>query len=322
MESPYKQLTQEQRYHISALLKTGMSKTLIALEVGCHRSSIYKELARNTGKRGYRPKQAQALADSRKRDGNTQIRDFCWAYVEFLIKEYYWSPEQISGGLKARGWLDVISPERIYQYIYTDKAKGGDLHSYLRCQKTYRKRGTAGQDRRGQIADRTPISQRDSAIDNRERLGDFEGDTIIGKNHQGAMLTLVDRVSKLTILRPLGSKNAQNLADIGIQALNRWQTHSITFDNGKEFSKHTQISNVLDIDIYFADPYSSWQRGTNENTNGLIRQFFPKSMKLNDISEEQAKKVEQLLNNRPRKSLGFKTPLEVESRNKIVALTT
>lgn len=136
------------------------------------------------------------------------------------------------------------------------------------------------------------------------------------------MLTLVDRVSKLTILRPLGSKNAQNLADIGIQALNRWQTHSITFDNGKEFSKYTQISNVLDIDIYFADPYSSWQRGTNENTNGLIRQFFPKSMKLNDISEEQAKKVEQLLNNRPRKSLGFKTPLEVESRNKIVALTT
>ena len=172
------------------------------------------------------------------------------------------------------------------------------------------------------MVDRTSISQRDIVIDNRERLGDFEGDTIIGKNHQGAMLTLVDRVSRLTRIRPLGSKNAQNLADAGVLALNRWQTHSITFDNGKEFSKHSQISKVLDIDIYFADPYSSWQRGTNENTNGLIRQFFPKNMKLNDISEEQTKKVEQLLNNRPRKSIRFKTPLEVESRNNSVALTT
>lgn len=321
MKSPYKQLTQEQRYHISALLKAGIPKSQIALEVGCDRSTIYRELDRNTGKRGYRPKQAQALANSRKRNGNAQITGFCWAYVEFLIRKY-WSPEQISGGLKARGWLDVISPERIYQYIYADKAKGGELHSYLRCQKTYRKRGTANQDRRGHIVDRTPISQRDSVVDNRERLGDFEGDTIIGKNHQGAMLTLVDRVSKLTRLRPLGSKNAQNLAEIGVQTLNRWQTNSITFDNGKEFSKHTQISNALDIDIYFADPYSSWQRGTNENTNGLIRQFFHKSMKLNDISEEQAKRVEQLLNNRPRKSLEFKTPFEVESKNKIVALGT
>jgi IS30 family transposase len=321
MQSPYKQLTQEQRYHISALLKAGISKPQIALEIGCNRSTIYRELNRNTGKRGYRPKQAQTLVSSRKRIGNTQIRDFCRAYVEFLIRDY-WSPEQISGGLKARGWLDVISPERIYQYIYTNKAEGGDLHSYLRCQKTYRKRGSASQDRRGQIVDRVAISQRDSIIDNRERLGDFEGDTIIGKNHQGAMLTLVDRVSKLTILRPLGSKNAQNLADAGVLALNRWQTHSITFDNGKEFSKHAQMSQDLDIDIYFADPYSSWQRGTNENTNGLIRQFFPKSIKLSDISEEQAKKVEQLLNNRPRKSLGFKTPLEIESRNGVVAFTT
>lgn len=321
MKSPYKQLTQEQRYHISALLKAGIPKSQIALEVGCDRSTIYRELDRNTGKRGYRPKQAQRLANSRKRKGNTQITDFCWAYVELLTREY-WSPEQISGGLKARGWLDVVSPERIYQYIYDDKAKGGDLHSYLRCQKTYRKRGTASQDRRGQIVGRTPISQREPIIDNRERLGDFEGDTIIGKNHQGVILTLVDRVSKLTRIRPLGSKNAQNLADAGVLALNRWQTHSITFDNGREFSKHSQMSKALDIDIYFADPYSSWQRGTNENTNGLIRQFFPKSMKLNDISEEQAKRVEQLLNNRPRKSLGFKTPLEVESKNKIVALGT
>ncbi len=321
MKSLYKQLTQEQRYHISALLKAGVSKSQIALEVDCDSSTIYRELKRNTGKRGYRPKQAQTFADSRKRKGNTQITDFCWSYVELLIREY-WSPEQISGGLKARGWLDVLSPERIYQYIYTDKAKGGDLHSYLRCQKTYRKRGAANQDRRGQIVDRISISQRDPIIDNRERLGDLEGDTIIGKNHQGAMLTLVDRVSKLTKIRPLGSKNAQNLADISVLALNRWQTHSITFDNGKEFSRHAQISKTLDIDIYFADPYSSWQRGTNENTNGLIRQFFPKNMKLDDIPEELAKKVEQLLNNRPRKSLGFKTPLEIESRNRVIALTT
>ena len=163
-------------------------------------------------------------------------------------------------------------------------------------------------------------------VDNRERLGDFEGDTIIGNNHQGAhqgaILTLVYRVSKLTKIRPLGSKNAQNLADACVLAFNRWQTHSITFDNGKEFSRHSQISQVLDIDVYFCDPYSSWQRGTNENTNGLIRQFFPKNIRLNDISQEQTKRVERLLNNRPRKSLGFKTPIEVESRNSFVALTT
>ena len=132
MKSPYKQLTQEQRYHISALLKAGITKPQIALEVGSDRSTIYRELNRNTGKRGYRPKQAQTLSDSRKRKGNTQITDFCWAYVEFLIREY-WSPEQIRGALKFRGWLDVISIERIYQYIYVDKAKDGNLHRHLRC---------------------------------------------------------------------------------------------------------------------------------------------------------------------------------------------
>ena len=305
MKSPYKQLTQEQRYHISGLLKVGISKSQIALEIGCNRSTIYRELKRNTGKKGYRPKQAQTLANLRKRDGNTQITNFCWAYVELLIRKY-WSPEQINGRLKAKGWLDVISPERIYQYIYLDKVKGGP----------------ANQDRRGQIVDRTPISRRDQVTNNRERLGDFEGDTIIGKNHQGAILTLVDRVSKLTKIRPLGSKNAQNLADACVLAFNRWQTHSITFDNGKEFSRHSQISQVLYIDVYFCDPYSSWQRGTNENTNGLIRQFFPKNIRLNDISQEQTKRVEQLLNNRPRKSLEFKIPIEVESRNSFVALTT
>ena len=176
----YTQLTQEQRYHISALLKTGASKSSIAKDVGCHRSNIYREINRNTGKRGYRPKQAHAIAKSRKNRHNKQISDFCWSYVEYLIKNA-WSPEQISGGLKARGWLDVVSTESIYKYIYTDKQKGGDLHTFLRCQKTYRKRGTANQDMHGQIVDRVSIEQRDAVIVSRKRLGDYEGDTIIGK---------------------------------------------------------------------------------------------------------------------------------------------
>ncbi|MGQ4006611.1 IS30 family transposase [Francisellaceae bacterium CB300] len=321
MGSSYTQLTQEQRYHIGSLLKIGVSKTQIAMEVGCHRSSIYKEINRNTGKRGYRPKQAQSFANSRKRKGNKQIRQFGWSYVEHLIKQY-WSPEQISGGLTSNGWLDVISAESIYKYIYANKANGGDLHTYLRCQKTYRKRGAASQDRRGQIQNRVSIHERDFVIDERGRLGDFEGDTIIGKDHKGALLTLVDRVSKLTKIKPLASKNAENLANSGIQTLNASHTHSITFDNGKEFSKHILISQALNIDIFFADSYSSWQRGTNENTNGLIRQFFPKNLRLDDITEEQTRRVEYLLNNRPRKSLGFKTPFQVESRNKVVALGT
>lgn len=234
------------------------------------------------------------LTLGKKRKGNTQITDFGWAYVEFLIQQY-WSPEQINGALKDRGWIDVVSTERIYLYIYENKANGGDLHKYLRCQKTYRKRGSANQDRRGQI---------------------------IGKNHKGALLKLVDRVSKLIKIRPLANKNAQNLSNVSVLALSKWQSHSITVDNGKEFSNHYQISYALDIHIYFAETYSSWQRGTNENTNGLIRQFFPKNMKLDNISIEQAKHVEELLNNRPRKSFGFKTPLQVESRNNIFALTT
>ena len=199
MKSPYKQLTQEQRYHISGLLKAGISKSQIALEIGCNRSTIYRELKRNTGKRGYRPKQAQTLANLRKRDGNTQITNFCWAYVELLIRKY-WAPEQINGRLKAKGWLDVISPERIYQYIYLDKVKGG----------------AANQDRRGQIVDRTPISQKDQVINNRERLGDFEGDTIIGKNHQGAILTLVYRVSKLTKITSVRNYFIANFVELFI----------------------------------------------------------------------------------------------------------
>ncbi len=224
-------------------MKIGVSKTQIAMEVGCNQSSIYKEINRNNGKRGYRPKQAQSLANSRKRKGNKQIRQFGWSYVEHLIKQY-WYPEQI---------------------------RGGDLHTYLRCQKTYRKRGTASQEHRGQIQNRVSIHERDFVIDELSRLGDFEGDTIIGKDHKGDLLTLVDRVSKLTKIKPLASKNAENLANSLIQILNASHTHSITFDNGKEFSKHMLISKVLNIDIFFADTYSSWQRGTNENTNGLIR---------------------------------------------------
>ncbi len=169
------------------------------------------------------------------------------------------------------GGLDVISAESIYKYIYGNKERGGDLHTYLRCQKTYRKRGTASQEHRGQIHNRVSIHERDFVIDELSRLGDFEGDTIIGKDHKGDLLTLVDRVSKLTKIKPLASKNAENLANSLIQILNASHTHSITFDNGKEFSKHMLISEVLNIDIFFADTYSSWQRGTNENTNGLIR---------------------------------------------------
>lgn len=201
----------------------------------------------------------------------------------------------------------------------------GYIYTYKRIKRTeeiytniYVVKRHTNQDRRGQIIDKVPISFRPSVIENRERLGDYEG----GKNHKGALLTLVDRVSKLTKIRPLASKNAQNLSNVSVLTLSKWQTHCITVDNGKEFSNHYQISYALDIDIYFADTYSSWQRGTNENTNGLIRQFFPKNMRLDDISIEQTIQGEELLNNRPRKSLGFKTPLQVESRNNVFALTT
>lgn len=321
MIAHYRHLTQEQRYQISAGIKMGLSQSHIARELGCDKSTVSREVKRNKGKRGYRPKQAHTFSQQRKRRGNVRITAFERSYIAHLI-ERDWSPEQIHGWLTRKGFGTVASIESIYQFIYADKQQGGKLHTHLRCQKKKRKRYASGNDRRGQLANRIGIEERPVQADARVRYGDFEGDTVIGAHHKGALLTLVDRNTNLTIIRLLPSKNATTLAHQAIDALKGLDAHTITFDNGKEFSQHQHIADSLGVDIYFADPYASWQRGTNENTNGLIRQYFPKSTRLDSVLAEQVKTVENKLNHRPRKKLGYHSPIEVLSKNYCVALRT
>lgn len=315
----YAHLTQAQRYQISSLLKVKTTQSEIARIIGCDKGTISREIKRNTGQRGYRPLQAHKLTRSRKALNSLRVSAFGWAYIESLLERKL-SPDQITGSLRRRGWQGVPSHERIYQYIYADKKKGGKLHLHLRCQKTYRKRALLGQDRRGQLRNRIDISARPIEADNRQRLGDYEGDTVIGKNHKGVLITLVDRMSRETKIKALPNRKAERVTQACIEKLRAEQPLSITLDNGKEFAGHEMIAKALNTEIYFAKPYRSWERGTNENTNGLIRQFLPKSRQLDNITNEEIQAIEDNLNHRPRKTLGYLTPLEVKSRNGVVAL--
>lgn len=317
--SHYSHLTLEERYQISVLLKSNISITQISRILNRHRSTIYREISRNRGKKSYWPKQANNLATNRKASNQGRLRSFFWEYVEYLLQKYY-SPEQIHGRLKLRGWQDVGSVESIYLYVYTDKKNGGKLYSFLRNQKTYRKRSLQGNDRRGKIPNRKDISERPEIVDKRLRIGDWEGDTIVGKNHQGVLLTYVDRVSRITKMCALPNRKSKIIAETSINLLKEHLVLTLTYDNGKEFSSHTEISEKLDATSYFARPYHSWERGTNENTNGLIRQFFPKNQRLDNLDPQTVQYVEDLLNNRPRKVLGYLTPYEYLVKNVLVAL--
>ena len=317
----YTQLTREQRYQIKALLDMGHSQSQIATVVGVHKSTISREIRRNRGKRGYRPKQAHEKALFRRRGkSKPRISSKTWEIVEERIREE-WSPEQISGRLEKYGIF--ISHEWIYQHIYADKRAGGNLWTHLRRKtKKYRKR-KGGKDNRGKIPHRRSIEERPPIVEERMRIGDWEADLILGKGRQGVALTLVERKSRFTLLRTFPSKQA-SLITQGIIDLLRWneQVKTITFDNGKEFAGHETIAKTLGVDCYFAHPYSSWERGTNENTNGLIRQYLPKSRNLKTVSAEEETRIMDKLNSRPRKCLGFLTPYEVFFGYPPVALTT
>ncbi len=307
----YTQLTREQRYQIHALLKTGQTHTRIATVVGVHTATISRELRRNRGLRGYRPHQAQRLAQGRQA---TKLRprfgQAAWPQVETLLRQA-WSPEQISGRL-TREHGRTISHEWIYQYIYRDKRAGGELHRALRCQKARRKRyGTYS--RRGRIANQVSIAERPAVVAARQRIGDWEGDTVIGKGHRGALVTLVERKSKYTVLQAVRQKTANAVRTAVVRALwpHRAHVQTITYDNGREFSDHAGMARDLDARIYFAHPYAAWERGVNENTNGLIRQFFPKNRDLRRVRTYHLTAVMNNLNHRPRKTLDFRTPYEV-----------
>lgn len=307
----YTQLTQQERYQISALKQAGHTQSDIATLLGRHKSTISRELGRNSSGREYHPEQAQHLALQRKRAKiRPRFGGAIWTKVELLL-QMDWSPQQISGRLKMEEGLH-ISHEYIYQYIYADKRSGGELYRHLRCQKKRRKR-YGSYDRRGRIPNQVSIEQRPAVVAERGRVGDWEGDTVIGKNHKGALVTLVERKSLYAIIDRVARRTAAAVREAIVSGLtsHKGKIHTLTCDNGKEMAEHEQITKEVGIKVYFAHPYSSWERGVNENTNGLIRQYFPKTRELTDVTKEEIEQAMERLNHRPRKTLGFRTPYEV-----------
>lgn len=307
----YTQLTQDQRYQIYILMKANFKQTEIADLLGVNKSTISRELRRNRGQRGYRPQQAHQLCLARRQQkAKTRIEPSTWQLVTRLLRQD-WSPEQIHLWLDSEAHIQV-SPEWIYQYILADKNAGGTLYRHLRCQKQRKKRyGTYSH--RGQIPNQLSIDQRPAVVENRTRFGDWELDTVIGKQHRQALVTLVERKSRLTLIAKVTHKTAQAVTAAIIRLLKPladW-VHTLTADNGREFMHHEKIARALKAKFYFAHPYASWERGLNENTNGLIRQYFPKKHDFRTITQRQIDKVMDRLNNRPRKCLGIKTPNQV-----------
>ena len=315
MPEGYLHLTCEQRCQIYALLQSGHSQAHIARKIGVDPSTISRELVRNTGARGYRFKQAHEKASHRRKEASDKPRKMTPDLVELIeekLTREQWSPDQISGRL-AKDGVAFISHERIYQHVWKDKKDGGALHLHLRHSgKKYNKRKGKNSGR-GLIPNRVDIDQRPSIVAAKSRIGDWEADTIIGANHRGAVMSHVERKSKYTKLAKLRDKTADFVvracARVLLPLADRIKT--ITYDNGKEFASHVEIATSLGSLSYFAKPYHSWERGLNEHTNGLFRQYFPKGSDLSIVSDTDVQKVEDKLNSRPRKILGYRTPREV-----------
>lgn len=312
MPETYTRLTEDERYQIYEGVTEKLSHRKIASLINKHHGSVSREVKRNTGLRGYRAKQAQEKAQQRHQEKPRHRK--LTPDVQSLIEENItqeWSPDQIQGRLRSEG-LAMVCATTIYGFIQQDKASGGDLYKHLRHRKSYKKR-TGSPDARGQIIGRISIDERPSIVDDKVRIGDWEADTVIGKNHIGVLVTLADRVSKKTLIAHIPSKHAEVVKNAIIKLLDpeKEHLHTITLDNGKEFAYHAQIKKALGSDNYFAHPYHSWERGLNENHNGLIRQYLPKGMELDKVTAEDISLIQNRLNNRPRKLLGYKTPNEV-----------
>ncbi len=326
----YKHINQEQRIKIEALLNVGVKVSKIAEQLAVNRSTIYRELKRNRGKRaGYKAHLAHQFAQERKE--RFRCRRRLTQPVKAMIRDKlqaYWSPEQIWGYCKSKG-IDMVSVPVIYAYIAQEKQEGGTLYKYLRfAYKPYRRKYGKNKSGKQIITDKLFIDQRPLEALHKTQMGHWEVDTIVGKNHQGKVLTITERASYFTLLAPIG-KNAA--ADVKKHLINRLASYpyalrSITADNGTEFARHKQISQKLHIPFYFTHPYSAWEKPIVENINGLIRQFLPKkTTDLRNISRETLQLIEIMLNNRPRKSLNWKTPLQVFMSNFVnhfVALDT
>ena len=309
-----KKLTHEDRCRIDSLHKSGFNAAKISVQIGRHKSTVSRELSRNSFEGIYDYKKANKFAKERRSSCgvHSRLSDENWTYVRTLLYQK-WSPEQISGWLRSNPDIGFyVSAQWIYEYIYKDQAKRGDLYENLRRSgRPYR----TGKFRpyRGKIKDRIGIEARPEIVNKRLRIGDWEVDSVIGKLNKSSIVTIVERVSRYTAILKVNSKEAQIVSQAIISRVKNMNLpiHTMTGDNGTEFSEHKKISEGLGIDFYFTHPYSSWEKGTNENTNGLIRQYFPKGTDFNTISDEAIMAVENDLNNRPRKCLNYKKPVEI-----------
>ena len=309
----YRHLIQEERYQISALQEAGWSQGAIAAKLGRHASSISRELNRNRVVGPYQPQVAGLLAAARSQKSASNARRIpasAWQFAREKLAET-WSPQQIAGHQRAEH-LPRLSHEAIYQRIYEDKRDGGTLHLALRLHKQRRKRRGV-RERRGMIPNRVSIDQRPTIVADRARYGDWEADLVIGARHSQALVTINERKSRYALITRVTSKQAAGVSQAIIEQLKPFakMAHTLTTDNGKEFAQHERIAAELKLDYYFAHPHSAWERGANENFNGLLRQFFPKHRKLEEVTDEQIALAQHRLNHRPRKCLGYKTPHQV-----------
>lgn len=309
-----KHLTKEQRYQIKAYLDCNKTKTYIAKALNVDKSTIGRELQRNSKKRGsYNPDFANELATERKERFaiNRKFTPSIEKFVRTHIEDEQWSPEQIVGYCRTHN-IPMVSHERIYAYLRKDKLDGGNLYKHLRHQLKHRKRPVSGKN--NTIKGRVSIDDRSDIINNKERFGDWEIDLIIGKDQKGAIVTIVERTTAFFLMRKLPfGKNAGELANMVIDMMLPYKehVHSITSDNGKEFAEHQKISKKLLAEFFFAHPYSSWERGLSEYTNKLVRQYIPKKSIFNHYNDLQINEIQYKINRRPRKNLNYENPKNI-----------
>lgn len=310
----YTQLSDEERYEIAALRKQGFRVSAIAVALQRHRSTIYRELKRNRSVHDdfYRPSHAGEKTRARRSRSRRNQRygpeDF--DLIELLLEERL-SPEQIVGRAKLEG-VKLMSHETMYQWIWADKAAGGSVWSHLRGARKQRRKRYGRYDSRGRLAGKRMIGDRPDIVDRRTRIGDWEADTVHG-NGKAAVLTLVERKTGLVRIGKLARATAELTAQRAYELLqvDKDRVLTITADNGSEFHSYKDIEASLDITFYFATPHHAWERGSNENLNGLLRQYLPKGTNLNNLSQQECDRIAELLNDRPRRRLGYRTPNEV-----------
>ena len=310
----YHQLSPEERYMLAALRRQGLSQSEIARCLGRHRSTVCRELHRNSTRADgrYRASTAQERTNGRRsrsrRNQRFTAADF--ALVDELLRRQ-WSPEQVAGRLRREGQL-LISHETISRHVWRDKREGGALHTHLRGSRKRRRKRYGSYDSRGRLAGKRMISERPPEVEGRERVGHWEADTVMGTGSKDCVLTLVERKTGLLLVGKLPDRTAGSLSRRAVSLMRRHagRVETVTADNGTEFHSYQRVERLTGAIFYFARPYHSWERGSNENANGLLRQYLPKGVSMAGLSQQRCNSIAHQLNTRPRKRLGFRTPLE------------